>query len=408
MMTEAIRTDCCIVGGGPAGVMAGLLLARAGVEVLVLEKHADFLRDFRGDTIHPSTLELLAELGLDQAFLKLNHQKIEQLKLSFNGQTVAGPDLSRLKVKHPFIALIPQWDFLDFLVEQGRRHAGFRIEMNAEAVDLIRTANNVEGVVADLAGEHVRIAAKLVIAADGRDSTIRRCAGMTPTEYGIPIDVLWFRLPAPARDPGDFLGRVRGRVMLVTLPRGDYYQCAMIIAKGGFEPIRQRGLDRFRHDIVSAAPTLAGVVDSLCDWEQVNLLTVQINRLERWYQDGLLCIGDAAHAMSPAGGVGINLAIQDAVAAANVLAARLAQGAVTEADLGRVQRRRAPAVRCTQALQVFGHRRLFDTNEGLSALNPPWLMRRAIGLAAPVLRRLGARIIGIGFRAEHIASPERD
>lgn len=406
-MPAQITTRCCIVGGGPAGVMTGLLLARSGVDVLVLEKHADFFRDFRGGTIHPSTLELLAELGMDQAFLALAHQKVEQLKLSFNGQTVIGPDLSRLKLRHPFIALIPQWDFLTFLAEQARHYPGFHMEMNAEAVDLIRNDGKIAGVEVDLAGQRVRVAADLVIAADGRDSTLRRCAGMTPTDYGIAIDVLWFRLPAPASDPGDFLGRVENQVMLVTLPRGDYYQCAMIIAKGAFAQLRQRGLDRLREDIVSAAPPLAGVVDSLRDWNQVKLLTVQIDRLERWYQDGLLCIGDAAHAMSPAGGVGINLAIQDAVATANLLATTLAQeGSVTEADLVRVQRRREPAVRRIQALQVFLHRRLFSTKGGLSALNPPWLLRQTIRIAAPVLRRLGARIIGIGFRAEHIESLE--
>lgn len=404
MSPRSIRTTCCVAGGGPAGVMLGFLLARAGVEVTVLEKHADFFRDFRGDTVHPSTLELMGELGLLDDFLKVPHQEIRRLKLAIGDGEYDGPDFSHLPTRCKFIALMPQWDFLNFLSEQGKRYPAFHLLMKAEVTDLIQESGRVAGVRARTDEGDLEVRADLVVGADGRHSTVREKAGMQVDDFGVPSDVLWFRLSKSADEPSPVLGRIRNGKILVTIDRGDYFQCGLIIPKGGFDDIQRQGLEAFRAGIVSAAPFLADAVHELDDWDKVKLLTVQVNRLRRWYRPGLLCIGDAAHAMSPAGGVGINLAVQDAVATANLLAAKLKRGTVTEEDLRRVQERREMPVRRIQAGQVFVHRHMFGSGGQPFAF--PWIARKLIGLLAPVLRRAGARVVGIGFRPEHVETPD--
>jgi 2-polyprenyl-6-methoxyphenol hydroxylase-like FAD-dependent oxidoreductase len=400
MSPRSIHTTCCVAGGGPAGVMLGFLFARAGVEVTVLEKHADFFRDFRGDTVHPSTLELMGELGLLDDFLKVPHQEIRRLKLAVGDEEYDGPDFSHLPTRCKFIALMPQWDFLNFLSEQGKRYPAFHLLMNAEATELIQESGRVAGVRARTDEGDLEVRADLVVGADGRHSTVREKAGMQVDDFGVPIDVLWFRLSKSAEEPSQVLGRIRNGKILVTIDRGDYFQCGLIIPKGAFDEIQRQGLEAFRAGIVSAAPFLADAVHELDDWDQVKLLTVQVNRLRRWYRPGLLCIGDAAHAMSPAGGVGINLAVQDAVATANLLAAKLKQRTVTEEDLRRVQERREMPVRRIQEGQVFVHRHMFGPGGQPFAF--PWIVRKLIGLLAPVLRRVGARVVGVGFRPERV------
>ncbi|MGH9768872.1 MAG: FAD-dependent oxidoreductase [Blastocatellia bacterium] len=399
---EQIRTACCVVGGGPAGMMLGLLLARAGVEVIVFEKHADFFRDFRGDTIHPSTLELMHELGMLDEFLRLPHQELRRLKLKFDDQEIVGPDFSHLPTQCKFIAMMPQWDFLNFLATRAKRYPTFRLLMNAEVTGLIEEGGRVVGVRAKTEQGELDARADLVIGADGRSSIVRKRAGMEARDYGVPIDVLWFRAKsADGSEPT--LGRVRNGKMMVTIDRGDYYQCGYIIRKGAFEEIKRQGLEAFREGIVSVAPFLRDTVSEIDGWDKVQLLTVQVNRLRQWYRPGLLCIGDAAHAMSPAGGVGINLAIQDAVAAANLLAVKLRQRNCETDDLRRVQERREWPVRMTQAIQVFIHRRMFGPkSDPRGPLSFPWPARMLLWLLAPLLRRVAARVIGIGFRAEHI------
>jgi len=397
-----IGTTCCVVGGGPAGMMLGFLLARAGVDVVVLEKHADFLRDFRGDTVHPSTLELIAELGLLEAFLTLPHQEARRLKVVVGDREYDGPDFSHLPTRCKFIALMPQWDFLDFLAAQGKRFPAFHLLMQAEVGDLVEEGGRIAGVRAHTEQGKVTVRADLVVAADGRHSTVRELAGMRVRDYGVPIDVLWFRLSKRADEPSAVLGRVRNGRIMVTLDRGDYFQCGLIIRKGDFEAIKARGLDAFRDGIVDTAPFLRDGVAALASWEQVKLLTVQVNRLPVWHRPGLLCIGDAAHAMSPAGGVGVNLAVQDAVATANLLADKLRRRAVTDDDLAAVQQRRELPVRLIQAGQVFIHRRMFGPHGEPFPLS--WPARKLLPLLLPLLRRAAARFVGIGFRPEHVRS----
>lgn len=400
---QQIRTTCCIVGGGPAGMMLGLLIARAGVEVIVLEKHGDFLRDFRGDTIHPSTLELMHELGMLDEFLRLPHHELRRVKVKFDDEEIAGPDFSHLPTQCKFIALMPQWDFLNFLAAQAKRYPTFRLLMNTEAIDFIEEDGRIVGVRAKTEQGELNAYADLVVGADGRSSVLRERAGMEVEDFGVPIDVLWFRVAKTAADTEPALGRIRNGKMLVTIDRGDYYQCGSIIRKGAFEEIKRRGLEAFREEIAGVAPFLRDAVGEIDDWGKVRLLTVQVNRLRQWYRPGLLFIGDAAHAMSPAGGVGINLAIQDAVAAANLLADKLRQGNCKTDDLRRVQHRREWPARMIQAIQVFIHRRMFGSkSDPERALSIPWPARALLWLLTPLLRRVAARVIGIGFRAEHI------
>jgi 2-polyprenyl-6-methoxyphenol hydroxylase-like FAD-dependent oxidoreductase len=398
-----IRTTCCIVGGGPAGMMLGLLLARAGVGVIVLEKHGDFLRDFRGDTIHPSTLELMHELGMLDEFLRLPHQELRRVKVKFEDEEIVGADFSHLPTRCKFIALMPQWDFLNFLTTQATRYTTFRLLMNTEATDLIEEDGRVVGVRAKTEQGELKAYADLVVAADGRSSIVRERAGMDVEDFGVPIDVLWFRVAKTAADTEPALGRIRNGKILVTIDRGEYYQCGSIIRKGAFEEIKRRGLETFREEIGDVAPFLRDSVGDIDDWGKVKLLTVQVNRLRQWYRPGLLFIGDAAHAMSPAGGVGINLAIQDAVAAANLLADKLRQGNCKTDDLRRVQQRREWPARMTQDIQVFIHRQMFGSrSDPERTLSIPWPARAILWLLTPLLRRVAARVVGIGFRAEHI------
>ncbi|PYI76454.1 MAG: hypothetical protein DMF01_04290, partial [Verrucomicrobia bacterium] len=354
-MPENLQTRCVIVGGGPAGMMAGYLLARAGVPVVVLEKHADFNRDFRGDTIHPSTLELMHELGLLDEFLKQPHQEVRELRGVVNGQVVPIADFTKLPTRCKFIALMPQWDFLTFLSSHAKRFPDFRLFMEHEVVDLVSENDRVIGVRAKTPRGEIEVRADLVIGCDGRISTVRNGAGFQVREYGVPIDVLWMRISKRADDPEQTFGFFRHGKLLVMLDRGDYWQCGYVIPKGDFTEVKTRGLPQFQNDLVAMADFLRDRVSELDDWEKIKLLTVQINRLRDWCREGLLCIGDAAHAMSPAGGVGINLAIQDSIATANLLAEKLRAGAVSVDDLRKVQARREWPTRLIQRMQVFIH-----------------------------------------------------
>jgi 2-polyprenyl-6-methoxyphenol hydroxylase-like FAD-dependent oxidoreductase len=396
--------QCCIAGGGPAGMMLGFLLARAGVSVVVLEKHADFLRDFRGDTVHPSTLELMYELGLLGGFLRRPHSEVRQLTGWVGDTAVTIADFSHLPTHCKFIAFMPQWDFLNFLAEHAGRFPTFDLRMRAEVTDLIEADGRVVGVRATTPDGSLDVRADLVVACDGRHSTVRARAGFAVQDIGAPMDVLWMRLSRQPGDPSHALGRFdRGKVFIM-LDRGDYWQCGYVIPKGGFEDLQQRGLDAFRADIAEIAPLERARFDELQSWDDVRLLTVAVDRLKRWYRPGLLCIGDAAHAMSPIGGVGINLAVQDAVAAANLLAKPLRAGTVQTAHLRRMQRRREFPTRMTQWLQVqIQNRVLSRVLAGRKTLTPPWPLR-LLG-RFPVLRRIPARLIGLGFRPEHVRTP---
>jgi 2-polyprenyl-6-methoxyphenol hydroxylase-like FAD-dependent oxidoreductase len=395
--------DLVIAGGGPAGVMAGLLFARAGCNVQVLEKHADFFRDFRGDTVHPSTLELLRELGLIDEFLKRPHDEVRTLTARVANRQITFADTSHLPVESRFIALMPQWEFLDFLADEARRYPGFSLRMEAEVVDLLFEGGRVAGVkLKD--GEEVR--ARLTIAADGRSSILRDKAGLPKKDLGAPIDVLWFKLPkekTPANETGGTFG---AGTFLVQLDRGDYWQCAYVVPKGAAEEIQRTGLAAFRSNVARAAPELAGAVDTLQDWDQVKLLSVSLDRLTRWWRPGLLAIGDAAHAMSPVGGVGINLAIQDAVAAANILAGPLSRGADVDPFLKKVQERRMFPTRVIQGAQKLVHNRVLTPLVVRKAVLDKVPFVLSLFGRFPVLRRIPARLVGLGVRREHIRSPD--
>jgi 2-polyprenyl-6-methoxyphenol hydroxylase-like FAD-dependent oxidoreductase len=399
---EQRRTDCCIVGGGPAGMMAGFLLARSGVNVLVLEKHADFLRDFRGDTIHPSTLELMHELGLLDELLKCPHTMVQQLHAVIGNKELGIADFSHLPTHCRFVALMPQWDFLNFLAEQASRFPTFSLRMETEVVDLVRdNSDSVTGVTAKTAKGTLEVHADLVIAADGRSSVVREKAGLEVIDLGAPMDVLWMRLPKYPDDPEQSLGRVNTGAMLIMINRGDYWQCGFIIRKGAFEEIKQAGLETFQQRLAEFAPIFADRVGSLDDWDKIKLLTVKVDHLRRWYRAGLLCIGDAAHAMSPIGGVGINLAIQDAVAAANILALPFRKKAVDVKVLKSIQDRREWPARMTQRLQLFIQNRVIK--HVLSSKKPlkvPFALK--LLQIFPFLRRIPGRLVGIGFRPEHV------
>jgi 2-polyprenyl-6-methoxyphenol hydroxylase-like FAD-dependent oxidoreductase len=385
--------------------MLGFLLARAGVDVIVLEKHADFLRDFRGDTIHPSTLDVMAELGLLDDFLKLRHQKAPHIGAFFDGHQYAFADFSYLPTRCKFIALMPQWDFLNFLADRGKSYPSFHLRMRAEAVDLIEDGGRVTGVRAETPDGALDIRADLTVGCDGRHSTVRERAGFPVDDLGAPMDVLWFRLPKKSSDPDETMGRFDAGRIVVMLDRGDYWQCAFVIRKGAIEETKRAGLPAFRQSIVRLAPAFADRVDELKDWDQIKLLTVAVNRLRRWHRPGLLCIGDAAYAMSPIGGVGVNLAVQDAVAAANLLWQPLKTRTLREEDLERVQRRREFPTRVTQRLQVIVQNNVIDRVLGAGqSLATPWLLR--LFAHVPPLRAIPAWLVGRGVRPEHVHTPD--
>ena len=405
-MTETITTRCCIAGGGPAGMMLGFLLARAGIDVVVLEKHKDFLCDFRGDTVHPSTLELMHELGLLDEFLKLPHQQVSHLTFQIGAEQIPMVDLSHLPTHCKFIALMPQWDFLDFLAGQGRRYPSFHLRMQAEATGLIEEGGRVTGLRAKTPNGELEIRAALVVGCDGRHSMVRERAGFQVEDIGAPIDVLWFRLSRKDGDTEETGGHIEAGQMIVMLNRGDYWQCAYVIPKGGIEAVKRGGLPAFRERVVALSPFLRDRIGELKSFDDIKLLTVAIDRLRQWHRPGLICIGDAAHAMSPVGGVGINLAVQDAVAAANILAEPLRAGAVTSDHLAAVQRRREFPMRVIQRVQVIVQNNLLSPAlSGTERPKPPFVMRLIRWL--PILRRIPARLVGMGVRPEHIQTPER-
>ncbi|HEY3240432.1 MAG TPA: FAD-dependent oxidoreductase [Acidimicrobiia bacterium] len=396
-----ISTRCCVVGGGPAGMMLGLLLARAGVDVVVLEKHGDFLRDFRGDTIHPSTLEVLAELGLLERFLALPHQEVAEFQAASGERTVTFADFRHLPTRCRFVAFMAQWDFLAFLAGEARRFPAFTLRMETEATGLVTDAGRVAGVRARSPDGDLEVRADLVVACDGRNSGLRRDAGLPVKEIGAPIDVLWFRLSRRPDDPEATMGRFDVGRVVVLINRGGHWQVGYVVPKDGAEALKERGLDAFRDDIAAVVPFLADRVPELASWDDVPLLSVRVNRLTRWWAPGLLCIGDAAHAMSPVGGVGINLAIADAVAAANLLAGPLRSGRPGNADLARVQRRREIPTRVTQGLQVLLQNQVLSPLlQGRVEAGTPAGLRLLDRV--PVLRRIPGRLVGLGVRPEHV------
>src|ERR671910_1338607 len=399
------RATCCVIGCGPAGAMLGLMLAREGVDVLVLEKHADFLRDFRGDTIHPSTMEIMDELGLAEGLLDLEHMKAPRLEARLPGGTVTVADLRRLKTRYPYITFMPQWDFLDYLTGEAKRYPNFRLEMNAEAKELILEDGTVRGVRYETPEGPREARALLTVAADGRSSPFREQAALKMVRTSPPIDVLWFRLSRREGDPRDTFGYAGGGRFMVVINRGEYWQIAYVIRKGEYQSVRDAGLSAFRRSVGETIPELAERTEELQDWEAVKLLTVQADRLRRWHRPGLLCIGDAAHAMSPVGGVGINLAIADAVAAANALAGPLGEGRVHSRDLIAVQLRRELPTRAIQAFQSFAQRRVVSSSLGPDGAPSIPVPARMLLSLRPV-RDLAARIIAFGIWPEHVKRQE--
>jgi 2-polyprenyl-6-methoxyphenol hydroxylase-like FAD-dependent oxidoreductase len=406
MSNGALDTTCCVVGAGPAGMMLGYLLARRGVPVTVLEKHSDFFRDFRGDTVHPSTLEVLYELGLLDEFLSLPHQEVSSVGGVIGDYPLRGPDFSHVPARCKFVALMPQWDFLNFLSEKATTFPSFQLRMQHEAVDLTRDGGRITGVAVRGPGEQfINVRADLVIGCDGRHSTVRRAGQLELLEFGVPFDVLWFRISRRPDDPEQVLGNVNYGKAIILLDRFDYFQAGMIIPKGSFEEIKQRGLEAFRASIAQVTPYLAGRVQEIHDWNQIQVLTVQLNRLRHWYRDGLLCIGDAAHAMSPAGGVGINLAIQDAVATANLLARPLLEHRLTEESLAAVQQRRELPTRITQSVQAALHKGMAWVFNNPGPIIAPRPLKLALGM--PGVHRLLGYAVGVGVRPEHIEDTVR-
>jgi 2-polyprenyl-6-methoxyphenol hydroxylase-like FAD-dependent oxidoreductase len=406
--TETMDVCCCIAGGGPAGMVLGFLLARAGVSVIVLEKHADFLRDFRGDTVHPSTLELMYELGILDDFLRRPHQELSEIGALIDDFAVTVADFSHLPTHCKFVALMPQWEFLNFVAEKAKVYPQFHLRMEAEVTELLVENGRVGGVRAKTPQGVLEVRAQLTVGADGRRSTVRSQAKLEVIDLGAPIDVLWMRVTRQPDDPNQTLGRFRAGKILVTLNRDDYWQCAYVIPKGGFDGIKQKGLPAFRETIESVAPFLRARTDDLKSWDDIKLLSVAVDRLRQWSRAGLLCIGDSAHAMSPIGGVGINLAIQDAVAAANILSQPLLEGTLTDERLQEVQKRREFPTRMTQGFQVFAHKRFIGP--ALSSPAPLGKLPLPLKLLQrfPILRRIPARMLGLGVRPEHIRSFQGD
>ncbi|HWA91375.1 MAG TPA: FAD-dependent oxidoreductase [Rhizomicrobium sp.] len=398
---ESLNTSVVIAGGGPAGMMAGLLLARAGVDVIVLEKHADFLRDFRGDTIHPSTLELMVELGLIEAFLARPHTEVREIKVEIGKESFVAGDFAHVPTTCKFLALMPQWEFLDFLSKEARKWPNFLLMMEAEVTDLLAKQGKIVGVLAKMPEGLYEIRARLVIGADGRHSVVRAKSNLPVKEIGAPFDVLWLRLPFVEGDPTEPVARFQGGDFFIMLYRGDYWQCALIIPKGAFATMKAEGLTGFRARLRTVAGFARDRVESIQSFDDVKLLTVKVDRLTRWARRGLVCIGDAAHAMSPVGGVGINLAIQDAVAAANILGPILKKRTPRLSDLAKVQRRRQWPTRVTQWFQVLVQKNVLAPNlRARQTPKPPmvlyWLKRW------PWLRRFPARFVGVGVRPEHV------
>jgi 2-polyprenyl-6-methoxyphenol hydroxylase-like FAD-dependent oxidoreductase len=383
-------------------MMLGYLLGRAGVETVVLEKHADFFRDFRGDTVHPSTLQVMDELGLIDGFLKLPHQQLQKMDGQFGGTSLRIADISRTSAKYPFIAFMPQWDFHNFLRENGRRFPSLKVMMKADATDLVWSGDRVLGVKADTPEGPVEIRADLTIGCDGRHSIVRQCAKLEVQDIGAPMDVLWFRAGRRPDENEKLFARLDNGKMMVTFDRGEYWQCAYVIAKGGYDAVKVRGLDAFREAVISMAPVLKSGMSDVKTWDDVKLLTVAINRLKRWTRPGLLCIGDAAHAMSPVGGVGVNIAVQDAVATANLLAAKLVSGVPSEDELDAVRRRREFPMRMTQAMQVVVQNNIISAalKPGDQPLKAPMFAR--VVNAVPWLQGLTARFLALGVRPEHV------
>jgi 2-polyprenyl-6-methoxyphenol hydroxylase-like FAD-dependent oxidoreductase len=405
MPNATIATTCCIAGGGPAGVMLGFLLARAGVKVAVLEKHADFFRDFRGDTIHPSTLELMFELGLLDQFLQLPHNKVDHLTALIGAERVAAVDLTHLPTRCKYIALMPQWDFLNFIAAQGKRYPTFDLHMSTEATGLIEEGGRVVGLVAKGPDGELSIRADLVVGCDGRHSTVREKAGLKSDDYGAPMDVLWFRLNRKDSDETETFGHFEAGAMMIMLNRGDYWQCAYVIPKGGIDQVKAEGLDAFRKRVLFMSPFLGDRVDELKSFDDIKLLTVAVDRLRQWWRPGLICIGDAAHAMSPIGGVGVNMAIQDAVAAANRLAAPLKAGTASDDDLRAIEARRTFPMRFTQGLQLMIQKRIISPTLASTQRPKPPLLFKLVG-AVPLLQRIPGRFLAVGVRPEHIHTPD--
>lgn len=403
---EVIRTEVCIAGGGPAGVMLGIILARAGIDVVVLEKHVDFLRDFRGDTVHPSTINLLDQLGLRARFEAIPHHPLQKLDAVVNDVRVHAMDFGVLPPPNRFITLMPQWDLLDMLAQAGAEYPSFHLRMGAQVTEVLRWSGRVRGVVAETPGGPLRVDAALVVAADGRNSTVRRALGLRARSFGVPIDVAWFRLPPPQRPLPDTLIWAGENGMLVTFPRVDHLQCGLLIKKGSFAEVRRGGLDAFRARVVGISHPLRPVMGGLTSLDDVKLLSVQIDRLKRWWLPGVLCIGDAAHAMSPAFGVGISYAIQDAVATANELVPVLREGAdprrIDRALAAVARRRRLPTV-LMQRVQRAAHA-FIATGRSVRVLhNPPTPLERAVmRVVIPTVRPIAARMVGYGFRPERI------
>lgn len=398
---QTMQTTCCIAGGGPAGMMLGLLLARSGIEVIVLEKHADFFRDFRGDTIHPSTLQLMYELGLLDALLQLPHQKTTKLRGYIENTPLTIADFSKLNVKCPFVAFMPQWDFLNFLNSNAQQYPNFKLLMSCEVTNLLKNNGQIVGVIAKTTDGFIQVHSDLVVAADGRSSTIRACTDLEVIDLGAPMDVFWYHLPREAGDPNETFGKFIAGKIIIAIDRGNYWQCGYVIPKGEAEHYKQQSIIDFQQQIVAALPFFANRVNKLQSWGDVKLLTVKVDRLKQWYLPGLLCIGDAAHAMSPVGGVGINLAIQDAVAAANILSKPLKDRTLTIKELASVQQRRSFPVKVIQRIQIIIQKRvIYGVLTSEKPLTIPKFIRFIQGLK--ITQRFIGKIIGLGIRPEHI------